>query len=537
MCELSELPPKEVKPENDWTLMFFFAGDSHLSPSMISQLKAIKDAGFQKNTTVLIHFDPNEAGAGTRTFEVNRKRKRERGTVIGDGLNPFVRNLKEDVVDGVPTKANASEALQQFLDFGLRHYTAKHYMLFLVGHGMIVGNDAFLPDSRPNTAITLERLGRILADFSGGVALRDGTFELVGLHSCSMSAVEVVYQLKGTARYLMATEGVSFVSSWPYRQLMKKIFKTIDEAKQDHADVDVDRLVSELQRLSLHNSIDFMFSGLSADLCLCSLEPKQVEELTAPLQNLTKALKKGLRNLQSRELILMAHLRAQSYWQETYTDIYDFCCCLERQCRHDNDIQEEMLKACEAVRSKLEESNKRKRLIVQSDHFGPLYQYSHGLSVYFPWSRPIEDDFQENTSKSILGRYENYEFTKALGQESWLSFLKAYFVETCRNPREGEDQGAVAGEPRKAGITSTVPSPNGGGIPAIKAASNISSEALVPDKVSPALQKPAPPLGGGAGCTCQTVKNFPMYFSRSPRASLDPNEETVSCRQPAPAFR
>ena len=68
---------------NEWTLMFFFAGDNSLSPSMISQLKAIKDAGFQKNITVLVRFDPNEKGTPTRIFEVNRERKRIAKTKIG----------------------------------------------------------------------------------------------------------------------------------------------------------------------------------------------------------------------------------------------------------------------------------------------------------------------------------------------------------------------------------------------------------------------------------------------------------------------
>ena len=93
-------------PENEWTIMVFLAGDPHLSPSMTAQLKAIKDAGFQENTTVLVHYDPNEKGVAVTTFNINSKRKRdllkkgERGTRIGDGRDPFVRNLLEDAIHG-----------------------------------------------------------------------------------------------------------------------------------------------------------------------------------------------------------------------------------------------------------------------------------------------------------------------------------------------------------------------------------------------------------------------------------------------------
>ncbi len=266
---------EEVKviAENEWTIMVFFAGDPHLSPSMTSQLKALKDAGFQENTTVLVHYDPNERGAATTTFEINRMRKQQMRelnktpTVIGDGKDPFVRNLVEDSIQGgAPRSANALEALKQFLRLGIVNHPAKHYMLFLVGHGMIVGNDAFLPDDEPDSAIKLTDLGKTLRLFSQGVQMVNGTLELIGLHSCSMSALEVFYELKGTARYMMGTEGISFVSSWPYRQVMKKLLNTVDNGKGKN--VNVDDLVRSIQSLALHNSTDFMFSGLSADLCL-----------------------------------------------------------------------------------------------------------------------------------------------------------------------------------------------------------------------------------------------------------------------------
>ena len=61
-------------------------------------------------------------------------------------------------------------------------------MLFLVGHGMIVGRDAFLPDENPNSGISLVNLGQILWNFSEEVREKGEEFELVGMPSCSMSA-------------------------------------------------------------------------------------------------------------------------------------------------------------------------------------------------------------------------------------------------------------------------------------------------------------------------------------------------------------
>lgn len=512
--------PQKEDSKNEWTVMFFFAGDNELSPSMISQLKAIKDAGFQKNTTVLIYFDPNERGSRVSIFEVNRKRKLEKATVIGDGKDPFVRNLREDNIDGTKgarEKASAAEALQTFLEYGL-YRSAKHYLLFLVGHGMIVGNDAFLPDARPDSAITLEQLGDIMAEFSRKAKSKDGTVELIGLHSCSMSALEVAYQLKGTAKYMMATEGVAFVSSWPYRQVMKRVLNTIQEAKGK--EVDIEELAKGVQDLSLRNSTDFMFSGLSADICLSSLDPAKVDALNGPIKKLTDALKNGLKNPRGLELIKLAHLKAQSYWQETYTDLYDFCFCLQEQCQKDDGVQEAMLNACKTIRDKLDETNKPEGLIVESAHFGPDYQYSHGLSIYFPWSAPIEDTFDD-----VLGRYRKYEFTRVLGENSWLSFLEEYFKKTLRPARETEDRLGF----RATANGANGAKPNGHSVvPAITGFAFNFGEDL-PGGAGDG--KASPPLGAGS-CHC-SIKNYPRHFVGTGQVPWDSTAQPAA--QPAAA--
>ena len=539
MSSAHALSRADTKAKDEWTIMIFFAGDPHLSPSMTAQLKALKDAGFQDNTTVLVHYDPNERGVATTTFEINRerkaqiKRKGDKGTRIGDGKDPFVRNLIEDSIPGVQKSATAVEALRTFLVNGLRYHPAEHYLIFLIGHGVVVGNDFFLPDRHPETAITLQQLGDVLTEFKNGAKLFDGEVELIGLHSCSMSAIEVAYQLKGAAKYLMATEGISFVTSWPYRQLLKKTLNTIDLADEKGTEVDVDALVKSLQQLGLHNTKDFMFSGLSADLCLCSLDPKKIDDLTAPIQNLAKALKAGLKDPRGLELITLAHLKAQSYWQETYTDLYDFCLCLERQCRKEKGepVRDAMAAACEALRIKLEESPNG--VVVQSDFFGPLFQYSHGLSVFFPWSQPFED-VPLLAGDDMLGRYQNYAFTKELKADSWLSFLKEYFEETRRDSRQKEDTLPVVsknGSKPSTDKSTTTMAATVNGVFVSTGVSGNGGESLEPEKASPALapEKASPALG--MGCTC-SVKNYPMDFFLSPRASQDPHPE-VSVSAPS----
>ena len=542
----------------EWTLMFYFASDNELAPVIISQLKGLKDAGFQEKTDVLVHFDPTELGVPTRVYDVNRKRKKNSGlqkTMIGDGPDPFVRNMAEDAIDPEtidagagpgsaaikralinPDSTNAEDALRNFLGFCRENHRAKRYMLFLVGHGMVVGNDAFLPDDNPVSAITLRKLGAILNNFTTKVKEENGAFELLALHSCCLSAIEVAYELKGTANFMMASEGPSFVGSWPYRQLLKKIFSNLEKAKrkarrearkkgadqgkaETKPSIDMPALVKALYFLTLFNATDFLLAGYSHDLALCSLDPDKFCSVTDSIKELVAMLKKGLqassrkdglaateRGKRIRELVLLAHWEAQSYWGENYTDLFDFCRCLSERCNQE-DYLEELRAACFKVMREL------KTIVIQSENFGSKAQYSHGLSIYFPWSRPIEtlpngnkkagtgvmERFQDE-EKGVLERYSEYAFTKELRPNTWLDFLESYFDETKRLSRKAENGKSVRSN-RKEFAAARASFPRSGPL----------SGVLSEGKPSPLLAigdgKPSPLVG--IGCACPSIKNYP----------------------------
>ena len=364
------MPTNNSELKNDWTLMFFFASDNPLAPLLVSQLKAIKDAGFQEHTEVLVYFDPMEKGCPTKIYNVNSKRKAYAlsqwkknkdypKSLIGDGNDSYIRKMDGDEVNpknfstamgkamAYPYQTGAHEMLGHFVDYALKNHKARNYMLFLVGHGLIVGRDMFLPDDDPVSAITLEELEGIMKKFKQP---KKTPLQLLSLHSCSMSSLEVAYQLRGTANYVIAHQGPAFANSWPYRQLLKKILNTIerekrqggggargDEKQQEQSvmnkQIDVETLVENLYYHCLHNATDFLSAGYSADLALCSLQEDKLLRIKEPLQHLVRKLKENLyESSPIMDLILLAHWESQSFYEENYTDLYDFCLCLSKKC-------------------------------------------------------------------------------------------------------------------------------------------------------------------------------------------------------------
>lgn len=480
MCE-----PKE------WTIMFYFATDNPLAVSAVSQLKAIKDAGFHPAANVVAQFDPYTEGTPTHVFDVNvvNKLKHSGRANIGfSGNDPTVRSLIEDKlwrdeqtsprepattanpelvrnalnrvlkathnIDYKPPVApnmrddfysrnsdpseepSAQASLRGFLRFCADKYPARHYMLFMLGHGVVVGNDIFMLDEHASeNSLTLIELGQILAEFKHTIELEDSAFELVSFHSCSVSSLEVAYELQGTAKYMLASQGPAFVGSWPYRQILVRIFNAL----AGNTAIDMRDLMYQIHRSCMLNSADYLLAGYSFQLTLCDLE--KVSTIKDSIDELSRTLTAGLKTEPANELsidsILLAHWKSQSFFNEMYTDLYDFCFCLSNKIKEFEaagkttkeltDIQQ----ACGKVMDLLVKENPRpdgqsneQQILVASDSLGPAFQYSRGLSIYFPWAEPSRDSH-------IMSQYERYRFSTDI-KNNWVGFLRAYFEGTKR---------------------------------------------------------------------------------------------------------
>ena len=675
----------EVK-EREWTVMFYLASDNPLAPSTVSQLKAIKDAGFHPEVNVIAQFDPQTPNEPTHIFDVNyvdklmapgesnigfsRQEPRSRSLVmdrlwnqsdiresIGESLKKISDKIQStnsggfqysatNSMDGIERpfafkatkldvdmdkETNPRHSLSRFLKFCSKNYPARHYMLFIMGHGLVVGNDLFLLDEHSgdidqsrrgkgddnNTAkhfLSLTDLGAVLRSFKKKIKKSNysSEFELVGFHSCSMSGVEVAYELKNTAHYMLASQGPAFVGSWPYRQILMRVFnqlgpsgpgdllvipnseKTVNEARTardlgnsvarrqsanflgnggsqhasavavvdpyddalrpDTAQPDLSRkssnadagsaegprsenapsiktMLTRIFYYCLYNSYDFQLAGYSYDLCLSDLT--KVGELKEPIQKLATQLTKGLKDPSTQDRILLAHLKSQSYWQENYTDLYDFCLCLVDGFRRSDipeDATSDLKRACVTVMDKLARGavDHDSGIIVRSEFAGPAYQYSHGLSIFFPWTEPSDRGFwqdNEGEQKStktrrkrgmVGGRYQDYKFQKT----GWSGFLAEYFKETMRKPHKTE----VLSDLRE------------------RTASTTSIDISLLERISTLIYNadgqlakggPSDSTGRGKGggndptgdCDCSSIKNYPHSTVALTAKGREPGEE------------
>ncbi|MEN3334686.1 MAG: hypothetical protein V7641_4051 [Blastocatellia bacterium] len=584
----------EKKDVKEWTLMFYFASDNPLAPEVVSQLKALKNAGYHQKVNVVAYFDPQSPGTPAHIFDVNAIDKRENSKPrIGFNPNdPFVRNLMLDKLwgedqkgrDGTtirdliqqfilkPGTANlpiasltpppsakrvaqakpttpsrtgkhADEAhadkgpkasLEEFLTFCASTYPAEHYMLFILGHGLVVGDDVFLFDEHAaRQSVTLRELGGVLTGFKKDIQkhVAGAEFELVGFHSCSMSSLEVAYELKDTAKYMLASQGPAFVSSWPYTQILIRVFNDVKKRRAT-TEKQVEVMVTKIFDYVLRNSTDFMLAGYSFDLSLCELS--KLTTIKEPLKDLSEALIKGLADKLVTNCILLAHWKSQSYFNENYTDLYDFCFCLSEYCDEfskaviDPSPYKRIQDACRKVTGVLQPSSDQpNNPVIHAEFAGPDSQHSHGFSIFFPWTRPTAD-------RPIVKEYQAYKFKET----NWFGFIDKYWGDsesvapvngTMRLSHEDEVMLASEAEARLATHKPKVSKAGAIALAKRNLLEDIASlmfNAEGPLSMSGALSgdpptKPNPQSSMGDGCACGSIKNY----QRDTRERLDRSKD------------
>ena len=523
--------PDPNKPERKkWTLMFYLASDNPLAPGVISQLKAIKAAGWHKQANVIVQFDPYTEDTPTHIFDVNIVRKLESPDPhdIGFQSDVFsVHDLVEDKLwdeevdrddkkirdrlmaatpgyapdrppksvikhpNGHTKEPGPQKSLRNFLEFCANSYPAEHYILFLLGHGVVVGNDVFLFDEHgEEQTLSLEGLQNVLKAFNTKLN-KQGVLEMVSFHSCSVSSLEVAYELKNETRYMLASQATTYVGSWPYRQIVMRVFNFLEAGRQEDA---LEAMLKDLVLCCLQNSKDFLLAGYPYDICLSRLGAP-MEEAKVELDKLAGALIKGVKTF--REEIVKAHLKAQSFQSELYTDVIDFCRCLFQTLSEGTSAGED-----ETTRAEIKNACKRviravQNCIAQASFAGPEYQYARGLSIYFPWSKP---------SDSLMLRYEEYNFAKPK-ESSWFGFLVAYFRTTMRDTIKDESARPITGlDPIDRTVRAATKAEE---LEEDKLALVYTQAAL---QASPfALDKPIKTDSGDpmGACACSSIKNYP----------------------------
>ena len=421
-----------------WSIL---AGDNNLSEEMIYAIKEMCRIGVNNDFSVVAQFDPSGIGVPPKTIVIGRTRNDKDGIIsklvkLGSGA-PKKKTLNS------PNQNSADpKTLLEFIKSTIKDYKAQHYMVILSGHGNgVEGN--FLTNIDPGDIdkdkvvtppSTLSLTGLKWVFQQVRKENNGNPIDILGLDSCEMSMCEVAFQLKGNVNYMIGAEGTAFNTGWPYHRLLRDFRALLAKGRLN----DPKKIAIRAAENYILYYQDYESTGMSTDQAALDLTDDRCNKLKKEVGNLADKLIKGLNkdtpsSHPTQDSILLAHWRAQSYGDEDYVDLWDFCNLLGVG-RMSNDP---ILTACKKVKTSIED-NRGRGMVLKSCYSGAAFQHSHGVSIYFPWRSTdfLKEPKMEWVDGKIVpnSRYGYLDFAR---DNKWVEFLNNYVEVTCGEVRKG----------------------------------------------------------------------------------------------------
>jgi hypothetical protein len=262
--------------------------------------------------------------------------------------------------------------------------------------------------------------------------------DLLGFDSCVMGMLEVGYQFNYVAKTMIASEGSVPSAGWTYAKILGCL------ARGEHGDIDTRGVAELFVKQFIRSQDSYTVGGVSVDMAAWDLS--RFGYLADAFDGLAEALINCFEDEQCRlyrqmeRVILQVHWKCQSYMYDQNVDLGDFCELLDQECEFvaeelgEGDDMEQLRMVQKVCRNVLKEL---KKAVILSGFSGGGYQYSNGVSVFFPWSREAYEVSRKN--------YESLWFAKDVKRQrlSWTDFLKKYLYEVslrkCELPQDEQE--------------------------------------------------------------------------------------------------
>ncbi|MGD9563435.1 MAG: clostripain-related cysteine peptidase [Pyrinomonadaceae bacterium] len=452
----------------EWTIMVYMAGDNNLSENMAYSLADL-DAGFNDSglgtadkVNLLAFFDSASLTAPTTYFDYSD------GKTIAHPIEPddiYHKKRNTPPPDEYDLDGNAASAysIMNFVRWCIetRERTATNYALIFSGHSFGFHGTSFLRDESSGGFMTLFKfrwaLEEVMKQYLGNKQIA-----ILGFDSCVMSMLEVAYEIKNTAQTMVASEGSLPNSGWGYAPLLRRFVGTF--GKEQRADnksfnawIETDDYVKEAAKsfvtafVEHHNRL--LIGGRSVDIAAWDLG--RIKEVCTSFNDLASGLNEVLDLApkindagitdddiflyhELKKVVLQSQFDAQAYMKNQCVDLYDFCERLSSECEFMGRSPfagafESIGKAADQVRAAVD------ACILKAGFSGEEYQFSNGISVYFPWTYLTYrlTDHRYRYLRVNRGGRENKEGICA----EWNRFLGNYLSRvTFRLARDGKDR-------------------------------------------------------------------------------------------------
>jgi hypothetical protein len=374
----------------------------HQSPQSLGMLKMMDDMP-QKNVHNVVFRDGGEKG-DSKIYYMQQ----------GDKGLDAVRNPQSPLAPGVTeVQSNNPKVLSQVLGYALDNYPGRRKYLQIYTHGggvFGIGTDETQTDLSGKELPKEQQLG-ILRMPEFAEALRQGLkgrqLDMIYFRACLMGNVEALYELRGTTKYALASEDVSY-SVDNSNLTMTKQFD--DLAAKDAEPAAIAKAMAIQGGAKHPQKKDGSFSGYTT---MAAIDISKLDELKTSLNVLARALTAAMKTDQQKAILaaydavptVQGKAKAEGF-SDHMRDLWAFTAELDKRVT-DKGVQS----AVDQVRNA-----QRAAMLHAKDSFGSA---ANGLSIFLPDRSELGAAGQ---MKKYLGAgYQNTKFAK---ESAWDEFIE-----------------------------------------------------------------------------------------------------------------
>ncbi|MEQ8187819.1 MAG: clostripain-related cysteine peptidase [Candidatus Eremiobacterota bacterium] len=443
--------------EKEWTVLFYLDGNSNLSRLSLGKLRDLEKNGSDENINLIAQVarpkkplldlisgdwsgvrryyvtkNPDRQQLRSKEFQTLNlgwrtklfckmagdalKEGKERG-LVSDGIidkarflhraiegSPYnsissiisdTKDVKSDVteeLDNVPM--SNPESLREFLEWGIKNYPAKHYMVVVQGHGS--GPGGILSDK--DGLMSIPELEKTMKKSQENTGVKP---DILVLDACLMGSAEVAYQLKDIADIMIASQEVESGYTIPVDRITASLkdapcmssmefAKKIVEYCKDNYELN---FTPTMSAIDLKEMKDFgkIIDDFSLKLSDANIPDSVMKSLVGETQHFHLE-KSGIMDTVSKYIPSEA---------DNFVDLYNFT---ERILSSQEVQNKELLESARQLQQVLS------RAVVANESTGEGYGNSHGLSMLLP-----------DRSMKISKKYKELALSQETGWDEFIS--------------------------------------------------------------------------------------------------------------------
>ncbi|MCB0369067.1 MAG: hypothetical protein KDD45_06335, partial [Bdellovibrionales bacterium] len=191
----------QTTPLKEWTFLVYLNADNNLYPFAGLNIAQMEKVGSSAGVNVVVQLDPEPRNMPTTRYFITQNPNAVQGKITSKVLE----NLPE-------TDMGNPQTLADFLTWGVKNFPAKKYAVVVWNHGN--GWQGVSYDDNPRTNLTMPTLRQGLEAMNLAIAQQRGVsrasarqlIDVLNFDACLMSTLEVAYEVKDTAKYLVGSQ-------------------------------------------------------------------------------------------------------------------------------------------------------------------------------------------------------------------------------------------------------------------------------------------------------------------------------------------